>query len=191
MAQMRGMSSAKLRRVQSLVASRPTAVGALALSLLCLGVAIWLLSTQRLQADSQAAPERVIILRDRHILVRPQEIPKEAASVQEDPKGDTEPVPIPGGIVIPPLIHIFAPGPASQGFQGLDVEPNGITNFRGFAALGYLAGTATGSDGITYNLSTDMRVFQGEYVSFDGTPPRHLRLYLNRPLRPQFGVAGS
>ena len=111
-------------------------------------------------------------MRGRPILIPAQEIPREAASVQESPKGDTEPVPIPGGILIPPLIHIFGPGPVSQGFQGLDVEPNGITNFRGFAALGYLMGTGADSDGNTFVLSTDMRVFQGEYVSADGTHHR-------------------
>lgn len=88
------------------------------------------------------------------------------------PARDTDPVPIPGGIDIPPVIHIFAPGPVDLGFQGLDVELNGITNFRGFSALGYLAGTASDSNGNTYNVGTDMRVFQGEYVSADGTHHR-------------------
>ena len=85
------------------------------------------------------------------------------------PQGSAEPVPIPGGDVIPPLIHNFLPGPTSLGFDGIDVEPNGISNFRGFVAQTTLAGTATGSDGKTYNLMSDMRVFQGEYVSVDGT----------------------
>ena|SRR5215469_2942289 len=80
---------------------------------------------------------------------------------------DTDPVPIPGGLA--PGVHIFAPGPVDLGFQGFDVELNGITNFRGFSALGYLAGTATDSNGNSYNVSTDMRVFQGEYVSADGS----------------------
>ncbi len=85
--------------------------------------------------------------------------------------GSAEPVPIPGGDVIPPLIHNFLPGPKPL-FDGIDVEPNGITNFRGFAAQTTLAGTAKGSDGITYPLVSDMRVFQGEYVSEDGTHHR-------------------
>jgi hypothetical protein len=85
---------------------------------------------------------------------------------------NTDVVPIPGGIDIPPLIHIFAPGPPELGFQGLDVEPNGITNFNGFAALGYLGGTATDSNNNSYTVSTDMRLFQGEYVSADGTHHR-------------------
>jgi hypothetical protein len=49
---------------------------------------------------------------------------------------------------------------------------NGITNFRGFAALGYLGGTATDSNGGTYDVGSDMRVFQGEYVSVDGSHHR-------------------
>jgi hypothetical protein len=83
---------------------------------------------------------------------------------------DTDPVPISGGLA--PGVHIFAPGPPAAGGQGLDVELNGITNFRGFAALGYLAGTATDSNGGSYDVGSDMRVFQGEYVSADGSHHR-------------------
>ena len=79
---------------------------------------------------------------------------------------DTDPVPIPGGLA--PGVHIFAPGPPGIG-QGLDVELNGITNFRGFSALAYLAGTATDSSGNNYLVGSDMRVFQGGYVSADGS----------------------
>lgn len=82
---------------------------------------------------------------------------------------NTDPVPIAGGLA--PGVHIFAPGPPPIG-QGLDVELNGITNFRGFAALGYLAGTATDSNGGSYDVGSDMRVFQGEYVSVDGSHHR-------------------
>jgi hypothetical protein len=85
---------------------------------------------------------------------------------------DSDPVPIPGGINLPPVIHIFAPGPVSLGFQGFDVELSGITNFQGFSALGYLGGTASDSNGNSYNVATDMRVFQGEYVSADGSHHR-------------------
>ena len=62
----------------------------------------------------------------------------------------SDPKPIPGGFVpFPgaPFIHVFAPGPADLGFMGEDVEPNTITNFRGFSALAYIAGTATDADG--------------------------------------------
>lgn len=82
---------------------------------------------------------------------------------------DTDPVPIPGGLA--PGAHIFAPGPPGIG-QGLDVELNGITNFRGFSALGYPGGTAIDSNGNNYLVGSDMRVFQGEYVSADGSHHR-------------------
>lgn len=87
----------------------------------------------------------------------------------QGPPGDTEPVPIPGGVVFPPLVHAFFPG-----FLGepIDHEPSTITNFRGRTALAYHAGTATGSDGNEYLFFTDMRVMQGEYVSADGTHHR-------------------
>ena len=82
---------------------------------------------------------------------------------------DTDPVPIAGGLA--PGAHIFAPGPLGIG-QGLDVELNGITNFRGFSALAYLGGTATDNNGNNYLVGSDMRVFQGEYVSADGSHHR-------------------
>jgi len=87
---------------------------------------------------------------------------------------EPQPVPIPGGILVPPLIHVFAPGPVALGFQGIDVEPSVITNFRGFTAMGYPGGTGTAKDsnGHIFDLATDMRVFQGEYVSADGTHHR-------------------
>ena len=85
---------------------------------------------------------------------------------------DTDPVPIPGGIDIPPVIHIFAPGPTKLGFQGLDVDPNGITNFNGFSALAYLSGTATDSNNNKYDVASDMRLYRGEYISADGAHHR-------------------
>jgi hypothetical protein len=86
------------------------------------------------------------------------------------------PKPIPGGPVIESVsIHEFLAGPADitlpfTGLQleGLNVEPSTITDFMGFTALAYHAGTVTGSDGITYNLETDIRVMEGEYVGEDG-----------------------
>jgi hypothetical protein len=81
-------------------------------------------------------------------------------------------VPIAGGLA--PGVHAFAPGPLDLGLMGLDVEPMVISNIRGFSALAYPGGlgTATDSDGNTYDMSNDMRVFQGEYVSSDGTHHR-------------------
>jgi hypothetical protein len=85
------------------------------------------------------------------------------------------PKPIPGGFDIPPLIHEFIPGPETITLpftlitlQGLNVEPGTITDFTGVTALAYHVGTATGSDGLTYDLETDVRVFQGQYVGEDG-----------------------
>lgn len=94
----------------------------------------------------------------------------------EERHGSTEPQPVPiaGGILVPPLIHVFSPGPVDQGFQGIDVEPSVITNFRGFSAIAYPGGTtaAKDSNGNSYDLATDMRVFRGEYVAADGSHHR-------------------
>ena len=90
-----------------------------------------------------------------------------------DPPGDQTPVPIPGFEIIPGFedieVHAFFPG-----FLGEDIdnEPCALTNFRGFTALAYHAGTALGNDSVEYPFFTDMRVFQGEYVSVDGTHHR-------------------
>jgi hypothetical protein len=87
------------------------------------------------------------------------------------------PKPIPGGTEFPPfpLIHELFPGPETitlpftlVTLQGLDVEPSTITDFTGVTALAYHVGTVTGSDGLTYDLETDVRVFEGQYVGEDG-----------------------
>jgi hypothetical protein len=96
------------------------------------------------------------------------------------PKHSSEPLsapkPILGGLNVPPLIHEFLPGPETitlpftlLTLQGLHVEPSTITDFKGVTALAYHVGTVTGSDGLTYNLETDVRVFEGEYVAEDGS----------------------
>jgi hypothetical protein len=86
------------------------------------------------------------------------------------------PKPILGGFNAPPLIHEFLPGPEDITLpftlitlQGLHVEPSTITDFKGVTALAYHVGTATGNDGLTYNLETDIRVIDGEYVAEDGS----------------------
>ena len=93
------------------------------------------------------------------------------------------PKPIPGGNQIPggPLLHVFLPGPedvtlpfSGTQLQGLDTEPSVITDYRGFTALAYLAGSATGSDGRQYNLEADMRAMEGTYLATDGTRHRGL-----------------
>ena len=81
------------------------------------------------------------------------------------------PVPIVGGDNYPPMVHQFTPC-TGVGCDGLNAEPNGITNFRSSVALAYTAGTATDSHGASYNVGTDIRVYQGEYVAADGTHAR-------------------
>src|SRR6185436_9731696 len=88
------------------------------------------------------------------------------------------PKPIPGSSTLPDgsSIHVFAPGTSGVTLpftkvplEGLDVEPRVVTDHNGFAALAYHAGTAVGNDGKTYDLETDMRVMQGNYVAADGS----------------------
>jgi hypothetical protein len=90
------------------------------------------------------------------------------------------PNPIPGGLEVAPglVIHVFLPGDPSVTlpFSGLplggfDVEPCTITDFNGSSAVAFHVGTAEGSDGKTYNLETDIRAFEGEYVA-DGSVHR-------------------
>jgi hypothetical protein len=87
------------------------------------------------------------------------------------------PSPIPGGIELAPgvVIHVFGPGDPTVTLpftgitlQGLDVEPSTITDFNGSTAVAFHVGTARGNDGKTYNLETDIRAFEGEYIS-EGT----------------------
>ena len=81
------------------------------------------------------------------------------------------PVPIPGGDVLPQLVpagssifwNQFTPGTAA-GFDGLDADPHGITNFRGVVAMGYTLGPATDNKGMAYQVITDIRVYQGDYI---------------------------
>src|SRR5262249_55045155 len=84
------------------------------------------------------------------------------------------PVPIPGGdnygpnniapgLLGPGLINQFSPG-VGNGLDGLNADPHGITNFKGFVAMGYTAGTAKDRAGKLYNVITDIRVYQGDYV---------------------------
>jgi hypothetical protein len=87
------------------------------------------------------------------------------------------PIPIPGGDVVGPpdfapvLIHQFLPG-SEPGFDGLNAELNGITNFQGLSALAYTSGTATDNTGRNYIAQTDIRLYVGEYVAADGKTHR-------------------
>jgi hypothetical protein len=88
------------------------------------------------------------------------------------------PKPIPGGVKLPngTQLHVWPAGdptvvlPFSHGtLKGFDADPSTITDFRGFSAIAYHVGTATGNDGATYNLETHMTVLKGTYVATDGT----------------------
>ena len=76
------------------------------------------------------------------------------------------PVPVPGAD------HIFAPGPRSLGFSGLQVNPSSIGDFNGVVALAYVKGHATATDGHRFDMANDMRVMTGTYLAADGT--RHV-----------------
>jgi hypothetical protein len=84
-------------------------------------------------------------------------------------RGQVYPVPIPGGDIFPSaggpvtFVNQFFPGVGAT-FDGLNAEPHGVINSMGTVAMGYTAGTATDSGGNTYNIGTDIRVYQGTYV---------------------------
>ena len=82
-------------------------------------------------------------------------------------------VPISGGDVIPTTpsekIDAYAPGPPAIGFDGLNVEPFLIENIKGEVAMGYTMGHATDGAGAGYQVVTDLRVFQGDYVGATST----------------------
>jgi hypothetical protein len=75
------------------------------------------------------------------------------------------PIPIPGGDVIAPsgVFNQFLPG-VGVGLDGLNAEPHGITHFKGHVAMGYTLGTATDNVGKLYQVITDIRVYQGDYI---------------------------
>lgn len=81
-----------------------------------------------------------------------------------------QPVPIPGGDVISPvgLVNQFFPGVGSI-YDGMDAEPHGITNFRGVLAMGYTSGLVTDNSGNSYQVITDIRVYQGDYIGAQAT----------------------
>jgi hypothetical protein len=83
-----------------------------------------------------------------------------------------QPLPLPGGDVISPygLFNQFVPGVGSI-YDGLNADPHGITNFRGVTAMGYTLGLATDNSGKTYQVITDVRVYQGDYVGAQPTFP--------------------
>src|SRR4051812_31238446 len=63
---------------------------------------------------------------------------------------EVPPKPIPGGIDIPPLIHVWVPGDpevtlpfTGQTLQGFDTEPATLTDLAGFSAVAFHVGSAT------------------------------------------------
>ena len=84
------------------------------------------------------------------------------------PTPAVEPVPLPGGDILPPLFNQFFPGEGA-GFDGRDADPHGITNFRGVVAMGYTNGLATDNANRTYQVITDIRVYQGDYIGAQPT----------------------
>jgi len=100
-----------------------------------------------------------------------------ASGDEHDRQTVVPPKPIPGGVTLPTgaQIHVWPAGDPAvtlpfthSTLRGFDVDPSTVTDFRGFSALAYHAGTATGSDGATYNLETHMTVHRGSYVAADG-----------------------
>ena len=80
-------------------------------------------------------------------------------------------------------------------------SPTGSSIPRVSLAVGYIAGTATDSAGNTYNIGTDIPVYEGNYVGAiahdDGGDSdlrqgtRHVLVGMTGLLRPQFGVNKS
>ena len=97
------------------------------------------------------------------------------AQIVPIPTLPVQPVPIPGGDVVPGygLINQFLPGPPNQTppFDPANADPAGITNFRGIVAMGYTGGTATDGQGNLYAVITDIRVYQGEYIGGETADP--------------------
>jgi hypothetical protein len=83
-----------------------------------------------------------------------------------------QPVPIPGGDLLTPfgLFNQFFPG-IGPIYDGRDADPHGITNFRGVVAMGYTLGTAKDTAGRKYNVITDVRVYQGDYIGAVANEP--------------------
>ena len=105
-------------------------------------------------------------------------VPGTPAYASGEPHVLPAPKPIPGGLELPDgsVIHVFPPGPTSVTLpftgvqlQGLDHDPSVITDYAGFTTLAFHVGAATGNDGTSYNLETDMRVMSGRYVAADGS----------------------
>jgi hypothetical protein len=90
------------------------------------------------------------------------------AQIQPIPNLNIQPVPIPGGDLLPGygIVNSFAPGPPGQTppLDPIGAEPNVMTNFKGLVAMGYTSGLTTmASDHKQYVVITDIRVYKGAY----------------------------
>jgi hypothetical protein len=89
------------------------------------------------------------------------------AQIQPIPNLTIQPVPIPGGDLVPGygIVNSFVPGPLGQAppFDLIGADPNVITNFKGLVAMGYTSGPASDSKGNQYVVITDIRVYKGAY----------------------------
>jgi hypothetical protein len=93
-----------------------------------------------------------------------------------------QPIPLPGGDMIPPtvlpdgrlapsygLFNQFFPGfPDQATFDPMNADPQGITNFRGVTAMGYTGGFTRDKK---FAVVTDIRVYQGDYVGGEIADP--------------------
>jgi hypothetical protein len=89
------------------------------------------------------------------------------AQIQPIPNLTVQPVPIPGGDLVPGygIANAFVPGPPGQvpPSDPIGAEPNIITNFKGVVAMGYTSGPATDGKGNQYVVITDIRVYKGTF----------------------------
>jgi hypothetical protein len=85
--------------------------------------------------------------------------------LQAQVQAPVQPVPVPGGDLLAPagLFNQFFPG-VGPIYDGRNADPQGINNFRGLVAMGYTLGTAQDTAGRNYNVITDVRVYQGDYI---------------------------
>jgi hypothetical protein len=90
------------------------------------------------------------------------------------PKGPGVPQPIPNGLDLGVLFHVFVPG----GFTGIDTEPSTIFDFEGVVAHGLAHGVGDRLDkhaGTTTHdvpYEVDARFMDGVYVGLDGRTHR-------------------
>jgi hypothetical protein len=97
------------------------------------------------------------------------------AQIQPIPNLAVQPIPIPGGDLIPRfgIVNSFVPGPPGQSppFDPIGADPHVITNFKGLTAMGYTSGLATDNKNNPYVVITDIRVYKGKYIGGTAADP--------------------